>query len=43
MEDEYSNPQEGDADFNRNDEHIQASITYLNTYFDRIFLKRALN
>ena len=43
IEDSYSNPQEGDAEFNRYDDPIQASIADLIAYFDGKLLKIAVN
>ena len=42
-EHQYSNTQEVGADFNRDDDPIQASIADLPGYFDDFFLNRAVN
>ena len=43
IEDIYSNTQEGDSDFNRDDKPIQSSISNLTRYFDKKVLKIAVN
>ena len=43
MEYQYSNTQEGDYDFNRDDKPIQSSISNLTRYFDKKVLKIAVN
>ena len=43
MEYQYSNTQEGDYEFNRDDDPIQDSIDDINAYFDEKFLKISVN